>query len=403
MGQRAKRWRSTLGVVLMASSFVWLGPSSAAPASVEYRALASSGEAGAWAVREDGSFVSLGDAPAAAPKADSAEVVDVAVPPAGTPVVLRNDGSVVQLGGLTVTCPKVSRWWEAAGVALTPDGKGAWVAAVNGQVVNCGTAEDLSPGQPPSLDAPVVAIAATGTAGYVLLTASGEVLSYGSARRSGRGTPEGSRFVSLATTEGGYWLARADGVVQAFGTAAALGGVERTGVRVVDIATTPSRKGYRLLAATGEVFTFGDLPVLANGSIPAVSTLVDDSFEGDSDGWATWWGAPEVARTTDARTGAGALAMPGRWDAFGNATRTVDGLAGGRTYRLSYWVKGGATVGGEFNWSTPSWSRVVSDGCRRSRRRPSSGDAPRSTSSRPPTAAACGSASTATATWSSTT
>ena len=86
---------------------------------------------------------------------------------------------------------------------------------------------------------------------------------------------------------------------------------------------------------------------------------MDDTFETPT-AWTTWWGPPRPEPAAEAHTGTGALRVPGHWSTFANVTRTIEGLQGGRSYELSYWVKGGAVVGGQFNWSDPDWRDVTS-------------------------------------------
>ena len=292
----ARRGRTLLGPLLLASSLMWLGPSSATTAT-PFRSLGSYGEGGAWAVRTDGVIVAAGNAPTLAPPAAASPTVDLAVSRSGVAVLLREDGTVTQVGGRPLVCPKVSAWWPAAGIALTGDGLGAWVAAINGTVVPCGTAPDLTRGAV-SYDAPVVGIEPTVTGGgYYLLLASGRVLAFGDATALGDGTPDGSRFVGLASTAAGYWLARADGDVQAFGDAPDLGRATPVGGRVVDIATTASRAGFRLLVDNGDIVSFGSLPSIGKGQVSG-ATVLDDTFESATP-WTSWWGPPTPRPAAD--------------------------------------------------------------------------------------------------------
>ncbi len=357
---RARRWALLLVAAMLPLGF-GLGRSDASGGSSDYRALASVGETGAIALRDDGAVLRLGDAsPLSMPSTTTAvPVVDTKVTATGTVAVLRADGSVSFDAGVPFTCATDEKWWPAVSFALTADGRGAWMALMNGTVISCGTAPDIGP-TTPAFDAPVVAIAETADgAGYYLLTARGVVLPFGSARRHGEGVPGGSRFVSMAATADGYWLARADGAVQSFGDAPTWGNALTSGLAIVDLATTPSRRGFRLLGTSGDVVTFGPVEPM-NDALPIGGSVARDTFEDGESAWVSWWGPPRPRIVNDARSGTAALLVPGHWSTFGNITRTVEGLRGGHTYRLSYWVKGNTSVGGEFNWSPPDWSVVVS-------------------------------------------
>lgn len=359
MRQRS-RWRAVLAVGVAVPVLGWVVPSIAGPSSgARQQALALTGGAGAIAVKDDGTLTALGDASVGALRLSSdADVVDAAATRAGVLVVLQADGTVTSASAGALSCAPLIGWWPAVAFALTPDERGAWIVAGNGDVAACGTATVLGEPDGP-LGAPVVDIAAVpGDTGYVLVTASGEVRAFGAATAVGDGSPDTSRFVAAAATAGGYWLARADGAVQAFGDAPALGDVQPPSGRVVDLAATADRAGYRVLTSTGAVLSVGPLaPLGDDGADGAV--VADDTFEAGTP-WTTWWGPPLPAVVADAHTGSAALSVPGHWRTFGNVTRTIEGLVGGRTYELSYWVKGGAVVGGQYNWSPLDWSNVVS-------------------------------------------
>ena len=361
MVRHRSRWWAALAGAVVLPSVMWLGPTLAGPSGgVRYRALVNPSVSGAVAVKADGSSVVLGDGPASVTLTlvSDADVVDARVTSSGDIVVLQTDGSITAAGGRGLSCAPSTTFWPAVGFALTGGGRGAWIAASNGAVTGCGTAPTLA-STPLALDAPVVGIAASADGGgALLLTASGEVRALGTVRARGDGHAETSRFVAMETTADGYWLARADGEVQAFGDAPALGDVQPASGTVVDLAATPDGAGYRALTSTGTVLSAG--PVAPIGGEPAGGVaLVDDTFETPT-GWTTWWGPPLPEPAAVAHTGTGALRVPGHWSTFANVTRTIEGLQGGRSYELSYWVNGDAVVGGQFNWSDPDWRNVTS-------------------------------------------
>ncbi len=106
-----------------------------------------------------------------------------------------------------------------------------------------------------------VAIAASGKAGYLILTSDGGVYPFGGAKWHGsaRGKlAHGVRAVSIAVGAGGsYWVLTSNGAVHGFGTRAqgSLRG-KLHGHRAVEIATDP-RGGYLILTGDGGVHPFG--------------------------------------------------------------------------------------------------------------------------------------------------
>jgi hypothetical protein len=140
---------------------------------------------------------------------------------------------------------------------------GFWVYC-NGQTPSTDWTE---PSGSPSVNLldPVVGMTSTPTGdGYWLVTATGAVTSYGTARPYG--ALDGHRLNAaithiVATPDGrGYWLVAADGGVFNFGDASffgSMGGVHLN-EPVEDIAPTPDGRGYWLVAADGGVFSFGN-------------------------------------------------------------------------------------------------------------------------------------------------
>jgi len=107
------------------------------------------------------------------------------------------------------------------------------------------------------------AIASPAESSFLLATATGDVLPFGSAQSYGSiGTPLNKPIVGIARTTdgGGYWLVASDGGVFSFGDAHFYGstGAIRLNQPIVGIAPTPDDGGYWLVASDGGVFSFGD-------------------------------------------------------------------------------------------------------------------------------------------------
>jgi hypothetical protein len=108
-----------------------------------------------------------------------------------------------------------------------------------------------------------VRLAGTGTLGYYLARANGEVWSYGDAVHYGNTAPDiPAPIIDIATTPNGegYWLAGTDGSVYAGGNAAWKGWLRGRGLNrpIVGMSPTPAGKGYWLVASDGGIFAFGD-------------------------------------------------------------------------------------------------------------------------------------------------
>jgi CHAP domain len=149
--------------------------------------------------------------------------------------------------------------------ASTPDGKGYWLASVDGGIFAVGDAPfEGSLGNLP-LQGPIVGMAATPDGkGYWLAGLDGGVFSFGDAPFLGSmgATRLNQPIVGMAATPDGkgYWLVAADGGIFSFGDAPFLGstGAITLNQPIVGMAATPDGKGYWLVAADGGIFTFGD-------------------------------------------------------------------------------------------------------------------------------------------------
>ena len=153
------------------------------------------------------------------------------------------------------------------GIEATPDGRGYWLVATDGGVFAFGDASYLGSEGNHHLNQPIVGIAATPDGkGYWLVASDGGLFTFGDAPFFGS---EGSHHLNqpivgmAATPDGqGYWLVASDGGLFTFGDAPFFGseGSHHLNQPIVGMAATPDGKGYWMTAADGGVFTFGDAP-----------------------------------------------------------------------------------------------------------------------------------------------
>ena len=84
-----------------------------------------------------------------------------------------------------------------------------------------------------------------------------------------------------ATPSGqGYWVLSSSGGVYAFGSAKHYGSLSRSGVGSagVKIRSTPSGKGYWILAANGRIYPFGDAAKLSAPTVRLGGRLLADAL-----------------------------------------------------------------------------------------------------------------------------
>ena len=150
-------------------------------------------------------------------------------------------------------------------IAVTPTGRGYWLATSAGGIMARGDAHRLGSAIDIRLNHPIVAITRTPSGrGYWLVASDGGVFSFGSAHfygSTGNIRLQRPIVAAAATPTGrGYWLVASDGGVFTFGDAHFYGSTgARTLTRpVVGIAPTPSGRGYWLVTSNGKVFNFGD-------------------------------------------------------------------------------------------------------------------------------------------------
>ncbi|HVF32730.1 MAG TPA: cellulase family glycosylhydrolase [Acidimicrobiales bacterium] len=141
---------------------------------------------------------------------------------------------------------------------------------------------------PPGGAAPSDHPSATTTAGYWMVTATGEVHAFGDSPHLGDAAVGGVAAVDLEPTPdgGGYWVVDARGSVHAFGNAAYLGGNPglAAGERVTSLSALPSGGGYWLFTTTGRVLTYGSAPHFGDMGGVRLNAPVLDSIPTPSGG-----------------------------------------------------------------------------------------------------------------------
>ncbi|MBW3669816.1 MAG: hypothetical protein KY443_11460 [Actinobacteria bacterium] len=151
-------------------------------------------------------------------------------------------------------------------VALSGTGTvGYYLAGAAGQVAGFGDAEDFGDMSDADLNDPIINMATVPNGdGYWLLGEDGGVFAFGMAEFYGSmgGIPLNEPIVGIASTPTGegYWLVALDGGVFAFGDAQFYGsmGGRPLNQPIVGMASTPTGEGYWLVALDGGIFAFGD-------------------------------------------------------------------------------------------------------------------------------------------------
>jgi hypothetical protein len=195
-------------------------------------------------------------------------------------------------------------------MAPTPDGRGYWLAGLDGGVFTFGDAGFYGSAGGLHLNRPIVGIVATPDGrGYWLVASDGGVFTFGDAGFYGSagGLPLSAAVVGMAATPDGrgYWLVAGDGGVFAFGDAPFAGsaGGQDLNASTAGMAATPDGKGYWLVTSDGGVFTFGDAVFHGSngGTIPTPPiTAIVSTRDGrgywllDPDAFATDFGNPAV-------------------------------------------------------------------------------------------------------------
>jgi hypothetical protein len=150
-------------------------------------------------------------------------------------------------------------------MAVTPDGKGYWLVALDGGIFSFGDARFYGSTGAIKLNQPVVGMASTADGkGYWLVAEDGGIFTFGDAKFHGStgNVKLHQPVVGMAATAdgGGYWLVAADGGIFTFGDAHFYGSLGKTDIDgwVTGMAATTDGKGYWLANANGDVYHFGD-------------------------------------------------------------------------------------------------------------------------------------------------
>jgi hypothetical protein len=143
--------------------------------------------------------------------------------------------------------------------------EGYFIAGAAGEVGSFGDAEFAGDMSTNALNSPIVSLATTRNgAGYWLLGQDGGIFSFGNAGFFGStgGIQLNKPVVGLAPTSesNGYWLVASDGGIFSFGYARFFGSMGGSPLNqpIVGMAATPDGNGYWLVASDGGIFSFGD-------------------------------------------------------------------------------------------------------------------------------------------------
>jgi SpoIID/LytB domain protein len=187
-------------------------------------------------------------------------------------------GSVSVTGSQFAAALGLKSNWFALADPSGGDGPGYWLAASNGGLFSFGGAHFYGSAGNLVLNRPIVGMAATPDGGgYWLVASDGGIFTFGDARFYGSlgASPPASPVVGMAPAAGGgYWLLEAVGTVHGFGAAPAVApgggspGVSSADSAVTAMAPSPDGKGYVVVDARGQAFSYGD--VLYAGDVASV-------------------------------------------------------------------------------------------------------------------------------------
>ena len=176
-----------------------------------------------------------------------------------------------------------------AAVQTSAQPGGYRMVTAGGQVLSYGATGPLG-----GAAGPIAGVASTPSGrGYWLVSPSGGVFTFGDAPFHGSlgNTRLNQSIVGIAATPdgGGYWLVGRDGGVFTFGDAGFHGstGNVRLSQPIVDITATPSGQGYRFVAADGGVFAFGDAAFYGSTGDMRLNQPIA-SMAGTPDGHGYW-------------------------------------------------------------------------------------------------------------------
>jgi hypothetical protein len=171
------------------------------------------------------------------------------------------------LGNRTATLIPIDGLTSSPSIYLSGTGtEGYYIATAGGNVTSYGDAQ-FQGGLAHVPTAPIVDIVTTGDdGGYWMVGSDGQVYNFGDATYFGGmgGVKLNKPIVGMAVTpdDAGYWLVASDGGIFAFVDATYYGstGGMRLNKPIVGMATTPDGAGYWLVASDGGIFSFGDAP-----------------------------------------------------------------------------------------------------------------------------------------------
>jgi subtilisin family serine protease len=180
----------------------------------------------------------------------------------------RSTGRPIAVGGVTIPRINVSAAIDGSAPAIAAGGSGATsgysIVSAAGQVFTFGSAPDLGP-LPVTPAHPVIGVTGTNSGkGLWMVATDGGIFTLGDAAFHGStgALKLNAPVVGLATTASGngYWLVASDGGIFTFGDATFHGstGALRLNAPIVGMTATPTGRGYWLVASDGGIFTFGD-------------------------------------------------------------------------------------------------------------------------------------------------
>jgi hypothetical protein len=270
----ARTGRFPARTVDMSKALRWTDPS-AVPAGAAASAAAATTPAGAKLtgyriLTADGRVITLGQAAALGSPRDlglAAVSAISGVPGRNAYLTAGANGRVVGYGGAAGGTPKAPV--ATVDMASTPSGQGYWVLSASGGVYAFGSAKHYGSLARSGVGAAGVKIRSTPSGkGYWILAGNGRIYPYGDAAKLGSPT-SGSAADFWPTPSGaGYWVLLTDGRVAAFGDAGHFGDIPSLKTKwtkpAVAIVGMPSGRGYAIAARDGGVYNFGSSPFLGS-------------------------------------------------------------------------------------------------------------------------------------------